>query len=106
MSARTSIYKSDNDSALFLLDAIAVHRVANRPDRFEPRARKRRYKNYPFLMKSRQASKSDILETSKGSGPIVFGTPLGKIKGVRPLCLIHRGNGLLDVLEGASWIRD
>jgi hypothetical protein len=52
---RTCIYQN-------LLDAIAVHRVANRPDRFEPRARKRRYKNYPFLMKSRRESKSDILK--------------------------------------------
>lgn len=55
LSFRTSIYQN-------LLDAIAVHRVANRPDRFEPPARKRRYKNYPFLMKSRQAAKSDILK--------------------------------------------
>jgi hypothetical protein len=45
-----------------LLDAIAVHRVADRPDRVEPRAKKRRHKNYPFLMKSRQAAKSDILK--------------------------------------------
>jgi hypothetical protein len=55
LSFRTRIYQN-------LLDAIAVHRVANRPDRFEPRARKRRYKNYVFLMKSRQAVKSDILK--------------------------------------------
>ncbi len=55
LSSRTRICQN-------LLDAIAIHRVANRPDRFEPRARKRRYKNYPFLMKSRQAAKSDILK--------------------------------------------
>ena len=55
LSFRTRIYQN-------LLDAIAAHRVANRPDRFEPRARKRRYKNYPFLMKSRRAAKSDILK--------------------------------------------
>lgn len=55
LSARASIYQN-------ILDAIAVHRVAHRPDRFEPRARKRRYKNYPFLMKSRQAAKSDTLK--------------------------------------------
>ena len=36
-----------------LLDAIAVHRVANRPDRFEPRLRKRRPKHYGFLRKPR-----------------------------------------------------
>ena len=28
-----------------LLDAVATHRVADRPDRFEPRQRKRRQKN-------------------------------------------------------------
>ena len=55
LSFRTSIYQN-------LLDAIAVHRVANRPDRFEPRARKRRYKNYQFLMKPRREAKSDILK--------------------------------------------
>ena len=55
LSARASIYQN-------ILDAIAVHRVAHRPDRFEPRARKRRYKNYPFLMKSRRAAKSDTLK--------------------------------------------
>jgi hypothetical protein len=29
-----------------LLDALATHRVADRPDRFEPRQRKRRQKKY------------------------------------------------------------
>ena len=32
-----------------LLDAIANHRVADRPDRYEPRLRKRRPKHYGFL---------------------------------------------------------
>ena len=32
-----------------LLDAIAEHRVGNRPDRWEPRAKKRRPKNYRLL---------------------------------------------------------
>jgi len=44
-----------------LLDAIAVHRVADRPDRFEPRKRKRRPKPYDRLMKSRHEAKLDIL---------------------------------------------
>ena len=39
-------------------------------------------------------------------GVVAFFSCSQNIKGVRPLCLIHRGNGLLDVLEGASWIRD
>jgi len=44
-----------------LLDAIAVHRVADRPDRFEPRKKKRRPKPYDRLMKSRAEAKRDIL---------------------------------------------
>ena len=44
-----------------LLDAIAIHRVADRPDRFEPRRVKRRPKRYDRLMKSRQEAKRDIL---------------------------------------------
>ncbi|HYT95179.1 MAG TPA: hypothetical protein VEL76_41060, partial [Gemmataceae bacterium] len=34
-----------------LLDAVASHRVADRPDRYEPRLRKRRPKHYGFLRK-------------------------------------------------------
>ena len=45
-----------------LLDAIAVHRVADRPDRFEPRKRKRRPKKYDKLIKSRQETKLDMLK--------------------------------------------
>lgn len=44
-----------------LLDAIATHRVADRPDRFEPRKKKRRPKPYDRLMKSRAEAKRDIL---------------------------------------------
>ena len=44
-----------------LLDAIATHRVADRPDRFEPRRRKRRPKPYDRLMKPRHQAKHDIL---------------------------------------------
>ena len=45
-----------------LLKAIAAHRVADRPDRFEPRLRKRRHKKYFFLMKPRQEAKRDMLQ--------------------------------------------
>lgn len=45
-----------------LLDAIAIHRVADRPDRFEPRQRKRRPKHYGFLRKPRGATKRDMAE--------------------------------------------
>ena len=44
-----------------LLDAIATHRVADRPDRFEPRLRKRRQKKYDRMMKPRHEIKRDIL---------------------------------------------
>ncbi len=44
-----------------LLDAVATHRVANRPDRFEPRQRKRRQKKYDRMMKPRHEIKRDIL---------------------------------------------
>jgi hypothetical protein len=43
-----------------LLDAIASHRVADRPDRYEPRLRKRRPKHYGFLRKPRRLTKRDI----------------------------------------------
>ena len=43
-----------------LLDAIAMHRVADRPDRYEPRRRKRRPKPYDRLMKPRWQAKRDL----------------------------------------------
>ena len=45
-----------------LLKAIGVHRVADRPDRFEPRLRKRRHKKYFFLTKPRHDTKRDMLQ--------------------------------------------
>ena len=51
---RTKLYRQ-------LLDAIAAHRVADRPDRFEPRRVKRRPKRYDRLMKPRHEAKRDIL---------------------------------------------
>jgi Transposase DDE domain len=45
-----------------MLDAIASHRVADRPDRYEPRLRKRRPKHYGFLRKPRPAAKRDLLK--------------------------------------------
>jgi hypothetical protein len=43
-----------------VLDAIAIHRVADRPDRYEPRLRKRRPKHYGFLRKPRCETKRDM----------------------------------------------
>jgi len=43
-----------------LLDAIAAHRVADRPDRCEPRKKKRRPKPYDRLMKPRWQAKCDL----------------------------------------------
>lgn len=45
-----------------LLDCIAAHQVANRPNRFEPRKRKRRFKLYNFLRKSRHETKLDMMK--------------------------------------------
>ena len=45
-----------------LLDAIATHRVADRPDRFEPRMTKRRPKNYNRLTKPRKQIKLDMIK--------------------------------------------
>jgi hypothetical protein len=48
-----------------LLDAIATHSVADRPNRFEPRLRKRRQKKYDRMMKPRNEIKRDILKRLK-----------------------------------------
>jgi hypothetical protein len=45
-----------------LLDAIVVHRVADRPDRVEPRLRKRRPKHYGFLRKPRREVQAEMLK--------------------------------------------
>jgi hypothetical protein len=43
-----------------LLDAIATHRVADRPDRYEPRAGKRHHRNIAYLRKPRAQIKRDM----------------------------------------------
>jgi hypothetical protein len=43
-----------------ILGAIARHRVADRPDRYEPRQRKRRPKHYGFLRKPREETKREM----------------------------------------------
>jgi Transposase DDE domain len=45
-----------------LLDAVATHRVADRPDRYEPRQRKRRQKKYDRMMKPRNQLKRAMLK--------------------------------------------
>lgn len=45
-----------------LLKCIASHRVGNRPGRFEPRKKKRRFKLYDFLTKPRREAKIDLLK--------------------------------------------
>lgn len=45
-----------------LLDAIAIHRVADRPGWFDPRRVKRRPKRYDRLLKPRDEAKRDILK--------------------------------------------
>ena len=45
-----------------LLDAVVTHRVADRPDRFEPRPRKRRQNKYDRMMKPRNQLKRAMLK--------------------------------------------
>ena len=45
-----------------LLEAIVAHRVADRPDRFEPRARKRNPTRATMLMKPRHEAKRELLK--------------------------------------------
>ena len=52
-TVRTAIYQQ-------LLDAIVAHRVADRPDRIEPRLKKRRPKHYAFLRKPRREIQNDM----------------------------------------------
>ena len=46
------------------LEAIAEERVGERPDRYEPRARKRREKMYPRLQESRRLARKRLARTS------------------------------------------
>ena len=55
LSHREGLYRN-------ILEAIAVHRVADRPDRFEPPMAKRRAKNYDRLTKPRQEIKRKMLK--------------------------------------------
>jgi hypothetical protein len=50
------------DLAERILDAIVQHRVADRPDRYEPRARKRRYDNFMHLRRPRAEAKALLLK--------------------------------------------
>ena len=43
-----------------LLDAVAAHRVADRPDRYEPRVKKRRRNHYGWLTKPRAEIKRQM----------------------------------------------
>jgi hypothetical protein len=45
-----------------LLDAIATHRVGDRPDRYEPRLKKRRRNNYDWLTKPRAEMKRKMAQ--------------------------------------------
>ena len=43
-----------------LLDAVATHRVADRPDRYEPRLQKRRIKDFLLMKRPRAEIKHDM----------------------------------------------
>jgi hypothetical protein len=46
-----------------MLEAIAYHEIANRPDRLEPRQRKRRPKHYPLMTKPRHLARKQEAQT-------------------------------------------
>jgi hypothetical protein len=54
-ASRATVYRQ-------VLDAIVAHRVGDRPDRFEPRLRKRRPKHYAFLRKPRRELKRRMVK--------------------------------------------
>lgn len=54
-----------NDLYQQLLDSIAQHRVANRPNRFEPRYKKRKYKRFYEMQKPRWEMKIAMLKGRK-----------------------------------------
>ena len=47
-----------------VLEAIASHRVGDRPDRYEPRVRKRRPKQYPLMKEPRQQARERMAKAS------------------------------------------
>ena len=49
-----------------LREAIREHRVGDRPNRCEPRKRKRRAKHYPLLNESRQQARARLGDSSCG----------------------------------------
>jgi hypothetical protein len=55
---RESLYRQ-------ILDSIVLHQIANRPDRSEPRLRKRRFKKYDYMMKPRNEIKLHMLKRVK-----------------------------------------
>ena len=57
-ASRKSLYQT-------ILDAIATHRVGDRPNRFEPRLIKRRPKRYVYLCKPRNDTKLEMLKRVK-----------------------------------------
>ena len=51
-----------NEMFQHVIDIVVVNRVADRPDRFEPRRKKRRPKPYDRLMKPRNEVKREMLK--------------------------------------------
>jgi hypothetical protein len=63
--------QTEEDAAVVwevMIWSIGAHRVGNRPDRYEPRAVKRRPKNYPRLKEPRRAAQRRLEKRAKRSG--------------------------------------
>src|SRR5438874_8155327 len=66
-----------------LLDAIATHRVADRPDRFEPRVKKRRRNHYGWLTKPRAELKRQMAKCVRDGFKTRFGMVSAGVVGER-----------------------
>ena len=66
-----------------LLDAVACHRVADRPNRYEPRLKKRHPNHYGYLRKPRSEGKRDLLKGDR-ENHVPFGDEPGARRTRRP----------------------
>jgi hypothetical protein len=80
--------QTQEDLYVWLLLAIGAHQVNDRPNRIEPRARKRRRKQYPRLMQPRHVAQSSWGQSVRDSGRAIRPRPL-----FFPLAILFRFAG-------------
>jgi hypothetical protein len=62
--AQSDVLDTDQIQGRLAPEAIASHRVGGRPDRYEPRVRKRRPKEYPLLKEPREQARERLTKAS------------------------------------------